>query len=387
MFRTKNRPALVALFAFGFFTATFEASADISASVNRPDSESSQYVIKVSGFELERSLAKDISRYVIFNPKGDSVPVINAKTPGFSRTTKSVELSGPFKPNTQYKMNLKLSDEAPVSIEVKPFIEEQTSQNAPFFAYVNNHGRFKVEPMVGDSAKGLGVKLNVGIGLGNFGISGLFGDLELEGEIATDSDDEDFSQTVRGDLEFKYYLPALKLDSPVTGKRRAYPLAFRIAPAGFESDQEFDLLDFKTTAQFAAAVPYTESIGQLLGNAFGSTMKFVPMQILTGYTYVKDVEDKDGLQTFDVTNRWDSEIAWAFPLTKAVELEFRYKSYLDIAGGDHKDRYFGTLKYGIDEENKRAITLSYKSGGDAPTFNGESAFRIGFDMKLGTDKK
>lgn len=390
MFQHENRTVLIVLLAFGVFATSFEVRADIAASVNRPNNGnpgSSQYVIDVSGFELTRSLAEDTSRYVISNPNGDSVPVTNAKTAGFGGTAEAVELSGKFKPNTEYELKLTLSAEAVISINVRPLIEEQSAQNAPFFAYIGNHGRFEVEPMVGESAKGLGLKFNTGVGLGSFGDIGLRGDLGLEGEIATDTDDEDYSGTVKGELEFQYFLPALKFNSPITGERRAYPLAFRIVPAGFESDQEFDLLDFKTTAQFAAGVPYTDSVGQLLGKAFGSTMKFVPMQILTGYTYVKDVEDKNGLRTFDVTNRWDSEIAWAFPLTKALGLEFRYKSYLDISDGDHKDRYFGTLKYSLDEKKKRAITFSYKSGGDAPTFNNESAFRIGFDMKLGTEKK
>jgi len=352
----------------------------------------SVYIIKITDDEIKAADFRTFT-YTAFEggcgtQRGHEVTYVTSKPVlGGSFGIDGVILNGPFEPNTSYCVQIGGMGDDAVEVVVQQLAVTE-GEGSFLFSDLSRFGALSLEPLAGENTDGFGfafdakVRVHDLFKLGDTDVKGL---LQVEGEVASETEDDtgerNFDQTIRGAAEVTYRFHRYYLDVPGDdGIRQLHSLSLHLKPAGFEADQGFDLVDYTATALLTGTVPYTERPGYW----FRTNMDFRPMQFALGYTYAQDVDkDSSGNRTFAPTSRFDSEVVWRVPLADSLRVLVRWKGFYDLENDDSKDRFLGKLEYFLDSKKTQALTLSYKDGGDAPTFTDEKAIRVGFDIKLG----
>ena len=207
----------------------------------------------------------------------------------------------------------------------------------------------------------------------------------ISGEVSSDENNTQFDSALNGGADLTYwYIRRLDLSlsdpNSSAGKSsftRAYPLALQLKPFDFEATQDFDAVDYTAKFRIAGAVPYSDIPGFVLG----SSRRFLPLYASTGYTFVQEIEE-GGEENLEATNRWDTELAYALPVTEDLDFELRWRGFYDIEDSDFEDLFNSELRYWLDDKHKSSITFGYRNGGLPPEFADESSVRAGFSIRF-----
>ncbi|MEQ8332026.1 hypothetical protein [Nisaea sp.] len=317
------------------------------------------------------------------------IPIQIVEGVGFGRTLEDPNNPGvTYKQYTNYELLGKIEPKTgkyEVSVAGHPAaLATSVSEEAKDAKNNATSGKLNLAPLVGDGSATIGLKLDASYRLEclfdgmpyNFG-----GTVNLAGEFGADDGEEDFDRTFEAGVAFKYFL------KPWAANKREYVNAFRISPLGIESDQEADKLNYVGKIEYATQIPYTDRIVEAFGASTDAGKRISSghaAQILTGYTYAVELRDEIEDEEFEAANRWDTEIVWAFPLPYAFKAELRWKGFLDLEEGDFEERFLGTVRYPLAEGSGTDLVVSYRDGGEAPTFKDEQAIRVGLDIQFGS---
>lgn len=290
------------------------------------------------------------------------------KVGGASLPQTGVDLYGDFRAGVKYVIKVHNLPHELDPIVAKEATTDTKKTNA-------SGGSLGIQPMIGESTGTSGLKIDASYPLvclfGEQPI-GLSGSVNLEGEFGADDGAEDFDRTFNSNISFEYFPKAWEIGG------WSYAQGFRVSPIGIEADQELDRLNYTGKIEYAVQVPFTDRLASTFGMG-GDTAATA----LIGYTYSAQLRDEIDGDTFEPTNRWDTEFVWAFPLPAKFRAQVRWKAFVDLEEGDMKERFIASLRYPLSEDGGTDIVMSYRDGGDAPSFKDEKALRVGLDIKFG----
>ena len=306
---------------------------------------------------------------------------------------KRARLWGGFRPDIEYRVIVRYPNNSfdEVNVDNKGIKDfEQPS----LFQLFSDRATFTFEPMVVEDTNNFGFKYDFKFGIAHWLLSkGTSHRLSLSltsyGELTTDLEDEKIQSSLKNGFSLDYrYHPRITLSVPQPGstasvkREYTYPIGFRIKPVEFESNQNFELVDYTAKLQLAITVPFSELPILWWHAKTGVNRPFFPLLIFTGYTFVEEVNRSSDLYIERTSHRWDGEILYFFPLSNRIDFGLRWRMFLNLEEDNFEDLLELSFKYYVTDSRDTGIEFSYQDGALPPEFKDTESFRLGLSIKF-----
>lgn len=305
-------------------------------------------------------------------------------------TVKTVLLDADLNPARFYLVDIFFPGAEATNLLVTPLQPSSNTNAVP--PLINLSARsFKLEanPFVADSDNAIGLKYDVRYDVKDLhpGRGLLRIELQTHGEFSLASEND--SQTAiqnsfKGGLNvtYLYNVPA---GIPFGKESRAYvyPMGFRIAPAEFEANRRFTLVNYTAKLLAGGAIPYVDYPALLWSEWFNLDVPFFPPTLFTGFTALSEVKDDgtDQLSHLGHT-RWDTEFLYFLPLHRRLDFKFSWNWYVGLEKSLWKNSCeAGAILY-ADDKRTHGFTLSFQEGSLPPEFKHTQSWRIGYTAKF-----
>lgn len=203
--------------------------------------------------------------------------------------------------------------------------------------------------------------------------------LESNGVFSTDPEDLQIQSalTVGLPLDIRFH-PRIGLSYGGVKREFTYPMGFRLKAAELEANQTFKVVNYTAKAQLAATIPAILDLPVLwLNGATGVNRPFFPPLVVTGFTFVDDIE---GEAANGGENRWDIQAIWRFPLATDIDVRTDWRGYIPLGDGEFKNYLDVGVIYYFGDGQDRGVEIGYQTGSLPPEFKGTSAMSLGFKI-------
>ena len=312
-----------------------------------------------------------------------------------------VMLDADLNPTQSYLVEISFPDGQLKTIEVGPNGKKDGDKNdggdknaadkrPPIKPLINIGQRFlhiEVQPFIADGDTSVGIKYDVKYNVKNAYIrSGLLSlDFQSHGEFSlTRNDDVKIQNSLNGGVNatYLYNVPAA---IPLGDETRTYvyPMGFKVAPAEFEMNRSFSLINYSAKVLVGGAIPYADYPSLLWSKWFNLQVPFTAPTIFTGFAFLKGVKDdgSDNLSRLG-RERWDTEFLYDLPLHNRLDLRFAWHAYVGLENSFYENNSEVSLLFYTDEKRTQGFVASYSNGALPPEFKRTSSWRIGYMAKF-----
>jgi hypothetical protein len=176
------------------------------------------------------------------------------------------------------------------------------------------------------------------------------------------------------------WLRLYTLPSPRWARRHVHALGFQLSPAGFESDQDFRVIDYTFGPAVTFSVPLLDWPLLLWHSAIEMPRGFLPPTVRVGYTYLHRVRPSGPAP--DDRRRLDVEVVFLAPLLRPLDLQARYRWYKDLEEDEHEEILELSWNWYVDRDTRTAVLLKLVHGALPPTFRQAQMVGVGFTVGL-----
>ncbi len=171
-------------------------------------------------------------------------------------------------------------------------------------------------------------------------------------------------------------LTARDADGQYQGKL-AYYAGFRLTGFELEADQDFDVVNWSIQPQLALWVPYSNLPGLWWVRQMGVRRNAAtPLFVYGGYSVVDSLRTKNSEVPRDLqeADRFELELAYAFPLTSRIRLGLRSRHFWLQQGQGQRNYQELFARYYLTDSTTASILFKYTRGALPPKFEkGETA--------------
>ena len=163
--------------------------------------------------------------------------------------------------------------------------------------------------------------------------------------------------------------------------RHVHAIGLQFAPLGFESDQDFDVLDYTFGPAATFSLPLLDPILLTWHKLIAMPRGFLPPVVRIGYTYLHRVRHGGARQLPD-RERLDVELVALAPLLRPLDLEVRYRLYYDLKKRKEESILELSWKWYVTDDTRTAVLLKLVHGALPPAFRDVDMVGIGFALRL-----
>lgn len=327
---------------------------------------------------------------------GDNVSIISVRNRGAIDPQKldpmisGVLLDADIDPHLDYLVRVSLPNGVITNLNASAF-EKAINTNAiqPLINLNARSFKLEVNPFDADGDQGIGLKYDVRYDVKDmhFESSLLRIELQTHGEFSMTSSNNSQStiqNSLNGGLSVTY-LHNVPAALPLGSETRAYvyPMGFKIAPAEFEANKDFTVVNYTAKVLVGGAVPYADYPALLWSDVFKLDVPFFAPTLFTGFTALSDLKDDgtDQLSKLGHT-RWDTEFLYYLPLHRRLDFKFSWNWYVGMEKSFWANNCeAGAILY-VDDKRTQGFTLSYQDGALPPEFTHTRSWRIGYTAKF-----
>jgi hypothetical protein len=380
------------------------AATNTRATLKRTTDDDRRRLAYATRYYIELELTKPLSlnqiedaqTFLVFNKKtGEAVPIIRSTFKGIEKPKGYYShtcLWGDLRPDVTYLVRVSYPDIPLQTVETRSDDAIKDTSESTFFNFVSDRASFTFEPMIVENTDVMGFKYDFEFRAFHWSLSqGTANLLDLNltssGEFGTDTENKEVQNSIKGgfSLDYRKHLmitwavPQPKSKSSIR-RQFIYPIGFRLKPVEFESNKNFDLLNYTAKIQFAISVPYSDWPVLWWHSQSGVNRPFFPLLFFTGYTLVQEVKNSASTTTNKTNHRWDSEALYYFSLSNSDDFGIKWYGFM-LEGGKYKRLIDLSLMHYLSDSRSTGIECSYQNGSLPPEFKDTKSYRLGFVVK------
>jgi hypothetical protein len=376
------------------FPATIEKSDDILPTkyrivlpFNKPDTNPLKDKIYETNVTKRAFLLRETH-------SGLEIPIVSVRLKGAidpaKPTVNGVAIDAKINPTNKYTVLVSLPNMPLVTYEASPL--QGTGPKTNWLNFDTSFFHLEANPF-GADGKAAGLKYDV-----SYTLTSLYkwgGLLKLKaqsnGEFSLTSgtnSDETIQNSIKAGVNgtYEYNIPAT---IPLFGETReyVYPLALKVAPAEFEMNKHFTIIDYTAKVLAGGALPYLDYPSLLWSRAMNLDVPFYPPAIFSGFAFVDNVKNNtsDSLAKLGHA-RWDTDLRYFMPLHERLDFYFSWSWYVGLEHSFWKNNVeLGGILY-MDDKRSQGFTLTWQRGSLPPEFLHTSSWRIGYTASFGAKK-
>ncbi|MFH1143895.1 MAG: hypothetical protein V1774_05060 [Candidatus Eisenbacteria bacterium] len=174
----------------------------------------------------------------------------------------------------------------------------------------------------------------------------------------------------------KHYTPR-----PAWLGRHVHALGVQLAPIGFESDQNFDVVDYTVGPALTFSLPMVDPLLLAWHRLIEMPRGFLPPTVRIGYTYLHRIRHEEAPR-LDDRRRVDAEVVALAPLLRPLDLEARYRIYYDLDTREEDALIELSWKWYVTDDTRTAVLLKLVHGALPPAFREADLVGVGFALGL-----
>ncbi|MCK4415142.1 MAG: hypothetical protein KAY32_16545 [Candidatus Eisenbacteria sp.] len=183
------------------------------------------------------------------------------------------------------------------------------------------------------------------------------------------------------DLELALsWLKLYTLPTPRWARRHVHAIGFQLSPAGFESDQDFRVVDYTLGPAVTFSLPLLDWPLLAWHQAIEMPRGFLPPTVRVGYTYLHRVRHTG--PDLDDRKRLDVEVVALAPLLRPLDLQVRYRWYRDLERDEDEQILELSWNWYVDRDTRTAVLLKLVHGALPPNFREAQMVGVGFTVGL-----
>lgn len=300
-------------------------------------------------------------------------------------STTGVVLYGRFESDCDYRLTLTFPGVAAAVIEVAPSEQDLPSVRKGFVRFVrviDQHLSGTVDLRTLDAEENrVGVdlrsQLDFPVVRRRFGADAMHVQIVADGMLAFDRE----ARRAHNALELKVQWSWLRHDGPFGIGDHIHAIGLQLAPLGFESDQDFDVLDYTFAPALTVSVPILDPILLTWHRWIDMPRGFLPPTVRVAYTYLHRVRRGDAREVPD-RERLDAELVALVPLLRPLDLEARYRFFYDLDARQEESILELAWKWYVADDTRTAVLLKLVHGALPPAFRDVDMVGIGFALRL-----
>ncbi len=365
--------------------------------LERPAAQAFSRDIRVA-FRTERRHRVELPVAIATNPAyydlestcapGEKVPIERVVWRGVrdqEDATTGVVLYGRFEPDCAYRLTLMMPGIAAVPIEVAPSEQDLPVVRKGFVRFVrlvDQHLSGTLDLRTLDTEENrVGVdlrsQLDFPVVRRRLGADAMHIQVVADGMLAFDRE----AHRAHNALELKLQWSWLRHYALAGFGEHVHALGLQLAPLGFESDQDFDVLDYTFAPALTFSLPILDPILLTWHRWVDMPRGFLPPTVRVGYTYLHRVRHGDAREVPD-RERLDAEVVALVPLLRPLDLEARYRFFYDLETEEDEAILELAWKWHVAEDTRTAVLLKLVHGALPPAFRDVDMVGIGFALRL-----
>jgi hypothetical protein len=171
-----------------------------------------------------------------------------------------------------------------------------------------------------------------------------------------------------------YVLPA------PSGRDHVHAVGFQLLPVGFESDRNFNVVDYKIGPRLSLSIPLLDWPLLLWHDLIRMPRGFLPPTASVGYSYVYRIRPSG--EDLPDRQRIDGEVAVVAPLLRPLDLAARYRFFFDTDDEGWETFTELSWRWQVAEDTRTAVLLKLVHGALPPLFNDVEMVGLGFELEL-----
>lgn len=330
---------------------------------------------------------KDTDQVVpIISVRRGSAPDANVPDP----TVKTVILDAELDPSHSYTVDISFPDGTMKPVPVSPLHQKENTASPPPLINLNSRSfSLEANPFVANGDKGIGLKYDVRYDVRDLhpGSALLRIELQTHGEVSLTAQNDSrtaIQNSFNGGVDaVLLYNVSTTLYLGSESRAYVYPMGVKVAPAEFEANRDFSLVNYSAKVVAGGAIPYADYPAILWSRLCKLEVPFFAPTLFTGVAALSDVKD-DGTDELARLGRvrWDTEFLYFIPLHQRLDFKFSWNWYVGLEKSLWKNNYEVGLILYADEKRSQGFTLSYQQGSLPPEFVHTHSWRIGYIGKF-----